>query len=170
LEERYLEFLGNFFLSASKARKQMDDLMVMSKHGFKGFEEMSSMFRRFYGLDKMEKSAPEYMKTWENASREFQKSFKEYLQILGVVPKEDYIALVKRYEDLKVRVRDQEETIRHLQMLLGEKGADQGESVKVFQDLMKKQSEQFVEMMDSVGEYFKKDDSKKEAKKEGRES
>ncbi len=170
MEEKYFEFLGNFFLSAAKARKQMDDLMAMSKHGFKGFEEMSSMFRRFYGLDKVEKNAPEYMKTWEQASEEFQKSFKEYLNILGVVPKEEYIALVKRYEDLKVRVRDQEETIRHLQMLLGEKGADQGESVKVFQDLMKKQSEQFVEMMDSVGEYFKKDDRKKVEKKEGRES
>jgi phage tail tape-measure protein len=166
LEEKYFEFLGNFFLSAAKAQKQMDDIMAMSKHGFKGFEEMSSMFRSFYGLDKMEKNAPEYMKTWENASEEFQKSFKEYLNILGVVPKEDYIALVKRYEDLKVRVRDQEETIRHLQMLLGEKGSDQGESVKVFQDLMKKQSEQFVEMMDSVGEYFKKNDRKKEEKKD----
>ena len=162
MDEKYLEFLGNFFLSAAKAQKQMDDLMLMSKQGFKGFEDMSAMFRRFYGLDKMEKDAPEYMKTWEKASEEFQKSFKEYLNMMGVVPKEDYIALVKRYEELKKRVQDQEETIRHLQMLLSEKGADQGESMKVFQDLMKKQSEQFVEMMDSVGQYFKEDDKKKE--------
>lgn len=166
MDDKYLEFLGNFFLSAAKGRKQMDELMSMSRKGFKGFEEMSSMFRKFYGLDKLEKGAPEYVQNWDKATAEFQKSLKEYLNIMGLVPREDHVELVGKYEKLKKKVADQEETIRHLQLLLRNKGSDQGETAKVFQDLMKKQSEHFVEMMDAVGGYFKKecDEDKKDKK------
>ncbi len=166
MDEKYLEFLGNLFLSAAKGRKQMDELMRMSREGFKGFVEMSSMFRKFYGLDKIEKSAPEYVQNWEKAVNEFQKSFKEYLNMIGVVSKKDYLDLVVKYEELKKKAADQEETIRHLQILLKNKGTDQGEPSKIFQDIMKKQSEQFVEMMDAVGGYFTKegDEANKEKK------
>jgi hypothetical protein len=166
LDEKYLEFLGNFLLSAAKGRKQMDELMCMSRMGFKGFEEMASMFRKFYGLDKIEKGGPEYVQNWDKAAEEFRNSFKEYLDIMGVVPKKDYVELVGKYEELKKKVADQEETIRHLQILMKNKGADQGETARIFQDMMKKQGEQFVEIMDAVGGYFKKesDESKNEKK------
>jgi geranylgeranyl pyrophosphate synthase len=155
MDEKNLEILWRFFLNAAKGQKGLDDLMRMSRKGFKGFEEMASMFRKFYGLENLEKDAPEYMRAWEKASEEFQKSFREYLNIMGVIPKDDYLEIVRKYEDLKKKVADQEETIRHLQLLLGKKSIDQGETTKVFQDLMKKQSEQFMEMMDAVGGYFK---------------
>ncbi|MFO8084796.1 MAG: hypothetical protein R6U27_10815 [Desulfobacterales bacterium] len=137
----------------------MEEFFKLSQQGFKGFEEMSAMFQKFYGLEnleKIEKDAPDYAKIMQKATSDFQDSFRQYLAMLGVVPKEDYIGLVKKYEELKKRVTDQEETIRHLQMLLGEKHADQGETVKVFQDLIEKQSEQFVEMMNAAGQYFQK--------------
>jgi hypothetical protein len=155
LDEKYLEFLGRLFMNAAKSQKGLDEFMRMSRKGFKGFEEMASVFRKFYGLENMEKDAPEYMRAWEKAAEEFQRSFREYLNIMGVVSKEDYLEIVRKYEDLKKKVADQEETIRHLQQLLGKKGLDQGETARVFQDLMKKQSEQFMEMMDAVGGYFK---------------
>ncbi len=132
----------------------MEDFFELSRRGFKGMEEMSVMFRKFYGLDNMEKNTADCMKAWEKNSAEFQESFKQFLAMFGVVPKEEYISLVKKYEELKKRVGDQEETIRHLQLLLGEKSADQGETVKVFQSLIEKQSEQFMEMMNAVGQYF----------------
>ena len=158
MDDKYLEFLGNLFLSASKSQKQMENFFKLSRQGFKGFDEMSTMFRKFYGLDSLEKDAPEYAGIWKNAAEEFQKSFRQYLNMLGVVPKEDHISLVKKYEELKKRVADQDETIRHLQMLLGEKNAGEGETVKVFQDLIKKQNEQFMEMMNAVGQYFQNQD------------
>jgi hypothetical protein len=161
VDDKYLEFLGNLFLSAAKNKKQMEDLLKLSRQGFKGFEEMSSMFRKFYGLENIEKDAPEYMKNWRNATEEFQNTFKEYMTIMGVVPREDYIKLVEKYEELKKKVADHEETIHHLKLLLRDKSVDQGETVKVFQDLMTKQSEQFMEIMNSVGQYFQKEDPDK---------
>ncbi|MCU0613875.1 MAG: hypothetical protein MUD09_02190 [Desulfobacterales bacterium] len=161
MDDKYLEFLGNLFLSAAKSQKQMEDLFKLSRQGFKGFEEMSTMFRKFYGLENIEKDTPEYIKSWWNAGEEFQKAFREYLTMVGVVPKEDYISLVEKYEQLKKKVAGQDETIRHLQTLLRDKNIDQGETVKVFQDLVTKQSEQFMEMMNAVGQYFQKEDQNK---------
>jgi len=161
VDDKYLEFFGNLFLSAAKSQKQMEDLFKLSRHGFKGFEEMSVMFRKFYGLENIEKDTPEYINIWRNAGEEFQKAFREYLKMVGVVPKEDYISIVEKYEQLKKKVADQDETIRHLQILLRDKSVDQGETVKVFQDLMTKQSEQFMEMMNAVGHYFQKEDQDK---------
>lgn len=163
MDDKNLEFMGNFFLNAAKCRKQMEDFFKLSRQGFKGFEEMSAMFKKFYGLENLEKNAPDYSKAMQNAAEEFQNSLRQYLKMLGVVPKEDYISLVKKYEELKQRAADQEETIRHLQLLLGEKSADQGETVKVFQDLIEKQSEQFMEMMNAVGQYFQKDQNDESA-------
>ena len=161
MDDKYLEFLGNLFLSAAKSQKQMEDLFKLSRQGFKGFEEMSTMFRKFYGLENIEKDTPEYIRSWRNAGEEFQKAFREYLTMVGVVPKEDYISLVEKYEQLKKKVAGQDETIRHLQTLLRDKNIDQGETVKVFQDLVTKQSEQFMEMMNAVGQYFQKEDQNK---------
>ena len=161
MDDKYLEFLGNLFLSAAKNKKQMEDLLKLSRQGFKGFEEMAAMFRKFYGLENIEKDAPEYIKHWRNATEEFQNTFREYMAMMGVVPREDYIKLVEKYEELKKRVVDQDETIRHLKLLLRDKSVDQGETVKVFQDLMAKQSEQFMEIMSSVGQYFKKEEPDK---------
>ncbi len=165
MDDKNLEFMGNFFLNAAKCRKQMEDFLKLSRQGFKGFEEMSDMFKKFYGLENLEKSAPDYSKALQSAAEQFQNSLRQYLKLLGVVPKEDYISLIKKYEELKQRTADQEETIRHLQMLLGEKSADQGETVKVFQDLIEKQSEQFMEMMNTVGQYFQKDQNEESAMK-----
>jgi hypothetical protein len=95
------------------------------------------------------------MELWKKTSETFQDSLKEYFNIMGVVPKDEHLALVQKYELLKKKTADQEETIKHLQMLLKEKGSDQGETVRVFQDLMKKQSEQFIETMNAISKSFK---------------
>ena len=59
-----------------------------------------------------------------------------------MVPKDEHLALVKKYEELKEKVAAQEETINNLRMLLEEKKAEtQGELVKGFQELLEKQSE-----------------------------
>lgn len=162
MDEKFLEFIGQLFLNAAKGKKQYEDMLNLGRKGMAGFEEMTSMYLKFCGLAPSGKKTDEYLETWNRASEEFRKSFKEYLNLMGVVPKEDYLKLVKRCEELKSRAADQEETIRNLQVLLGEKGTDQGETAKVFKELMEKQSEQFVEMMKTVGGYFKKEDGTKE--------
>ena len=160
MDKHFLEFWGNFLINAAKGQKQLEDMSKWMQQGFKGFDELTAMFRKFYGLEHMEKDTFDYMETWKKASEDFQKSFKDYLRLMGVVPKEEHLTLVKKYEELKEKVAFQEDTIRNLRMLLDEKKAEpQGEVVKGFQEIIEKQTEQFQETMETFGRFFKKDEN-----------
>jgi hypothetical protein len=100
---------------------------------------------------------------WRNPKEKahFSASFKEYLALFGAAPREDYLALVKKVEELKERVESQDETIRHLRILLAEAKKEEYRSVAGhFEDLVQKQAEQFQNLMDSLGQVFKKGDSR----------
>lgn len=160
MDKHFLEFWGNFLINAAKEQKRMEDLSKWMQQGFKGFDDLTEMFRKFYGLEHMEKDTPAYMESWEKASENFLESFKDYLELMGMVPKDEHLALVKKYEELKEKVAGQEETIKSLRLLLEEKRAEsQGELVKGFQDLIDKQSKQFQETMVTFGRFFKKDNN-----------
>ncbi len=162
MDRHFLEFWGNFLINTAKGQKQMEDISKWMQQGFEGFDELTGMFKKFYGLEHMEKDTPAYIETWEKASDNFQQSFKDYLHMIGVVPKDEHLTLVKKYEELKEKVAAQEETINNLRMLLEEKKAEtQGELVKGFQEILEKQSEQFQETMETFGKFFKKDKNKK---------
>ncbi len=154
MDRHFLEFWGNLFLNAAKGQKSLEDMDRWIRQGFSGFEELTAMFQRFYGLDHLDKDSPDYVKMWKKAGQDFQESFKDYLSLFDLVPREDYLSLIEKYEALKERVATQEETIKHLRMLLGEKVSVPGEVVKGFQDLMQKQREQFQKLMESIGQSF----------------
>lgn len=156
MDKNFLEFWGNFLINVAKGQKQLEDMAKWMGQGFKGFEDLTVMFRKFYGLDRLAKGSPDYLKMREKAQEAFQNSFKDYLSLFGVVPKEEHLALVKKYEELNEKVAAQEETIKHLRILLGEKVFDPGEVVTGFQELMKKQSDQFQQLMESISQSFQK--------------
>ncbi len=162
MDRHFLEFWGNFLINAAKGQKQLEDMSKWMQQDFEGFDELTGMFNKFYGLEHMEKDTPVYTETWKEASESFQKSFKDYLRLMGVVPKNEHLTLVKKYEELKEKVAAHEETIIHLRMLLEEKKAEtQGELVQGFQEIIEKQSEQFQETMETFDRFFKKDKNKK---------
>ena len=163
MDKHFLEFWGNFLINTAKEQKRMEDLSKWMQKGFKfkGFDDLTEMFRKFYGLEHMEKDTPAYMESWEKASENFLESFKDYLELMGMVPKDEHLALVKKYEQLKEKVAGQEEIIKSLRLLLEEKRAEsQREVVKGFQDLIEKQSQQFQETMETFGRFFKTDTNK----------
>ena len=79
-------------------------------------------------------------------------SFKEYLELLGVVPLEEYAVLARQCEELKEKLAEQEETIRHLRLLADEKGMGLEATTLEFQKLIKKQGEQFQKFIKNLGE------------------
>ena len=166
MDRHFLEFWGNFLVNAAKEQKRLEDLSKWMQQGFKGFEDLmgsddlTEMFRKFYGLEHMEKDTPANMETWKKASENFLESFKEYLDLMGMVSKDEHQALVKKYGELKEKVAGQEKTINNLRLLLeGKRAESQGELVKGFQNLIDKQSRQFQETMETFGSFFKKDNN-----------
>jgi len=157
VDKHFLEFWGNFLINSAKEQKRMEDLTKWMQQGFKGFNDLTEMFKKFYGLEQMEKDSPAYMDTWEKASENFLNSYKDYLNLMGMVSKDEHLTLSKKYEELKEKAAAQEETIHHLRLLLKEKKTEsQEELVQGFQNLIEKQSKQFQETMETLGIFFQK--------------
>lgn len=161
MDPHFLEFWGNLLVNASKEQRRLEDLYKWIQQGFNGFDDLTEMFRKYYGLDHMEKDSPYYLKTFKKASENFLESFKDYFDSMNMVPKEKHLVLVQKYEALKEKVAVQEETIKNLQLLLREKRAEsQDEIVKGFQNLIEKQSKQFQKTMETFGTFFNKENNK----------
>ena len=164
MDKQFLEFLGNFFINAAKSQQQAEDMAKWMAHGFSGFNALTKLFQSCYGMDQLEEGSAEYVKIMQQAQAAFWESFQNYLNLFGMVPKEEHLALVKRCEELKEKIAAQEETIKHLRMLLDEKMFDQSAVVTGLQDLMKEQTDQFQELLTSSAQFFKKESRSKKGK------
>ena len=163
MNRRFLEFWGKALLQAAQSQKQLEDLAKWCQRGFLGFQDYSQLFKASYGLDERAESSPDYFTQWKKSEDDFRESFKGYLNLLGMVPREEYAALARKYEELKEKVAEQEETIRLLRMLLEEKGLGLAATSLEFQRLIEKQGEQFQKLMQGLGEPVKPEDPQPEA-------
>ena len=119
--------------------------------GMSGFRDLTEMFRQFYGLGSQR---PDGEAEWETARHSFEKAYRAYLDMLGVVPKADYTALEKQVEALQEKVQHQEAALRRLRLELSESRMAEGNVVRGFQELIQVQSEQFQELTESVSRFF----------------
>ena len=154
MDSQFLEFWGKCFLNAAKGQKALEDMAAWMRQGFTGFEEMTALFQKAYGLDQVAKESPDYFEMWKKAQEDFKNCFTDYLAIFGGVPRDEHMSLVKECEELKEKVASQEETIKHLQMLLSQVKTE--EVSGQLENLVQKQAQQFQKIMESFGESFKK--------------
>ena len=150
MDKQFLEFWGHYLLAAAKGQKQLEDINDWLRQGFSGFEELTAMFKKFYGLERHPDDNSDSAKAWENAAAGFRNSFNAYLNLMGVVPRDKYQALEERCDVLQKKVADQEDTIKVLRSLLAEEGTYQGETVKVLQNLVNKQTSAFETLMKNL--------------------
>ena len=172
MDEKFLEFWGNLLLNAAKSKQQTEALMRWLRMGLpgmasppaspkppSGFDEMVAIFQKLYGLDNITDKNQDSQKTWAEALEKFQKSFQDSLALYGVVPKKEHLALVEKYEKLKARCSDQEETIRHLRMLLEDRSDQESDTATQLQDIVRNQGDLFQKMVTDFGHYFSGDTS-----------
>jgi len=168
VDEKFLEFWGNFLIQIARGKKQTSDMNslmqkqlnmfkdVMSHNFFSGFNEMTALFQKFYGLEQISERGAEYHHLTKKAKEDFHKSFTEYVSMMGMTSKAEYLNLVQKYEKLKEKCADHEETIKHLQMLLDAKSGDQGNVIGSLQSIVKDQGDLFQNMMRNFSQHTKK--------------
>ncbi len=170
MDEKFLEFWGNLLINAASSKKQSDDLFRWMRMGFpdfsekpqknvSGFDDMFATFRRLYGLDTLSDKNAEYDRMREKALKDFRHSFKEYLSYTGFVPQKEHLALMEKYEQLKAKCADQEETIEHLNTLLKAKKKQatptpSAEMPQQLHDMFKSQGELFQKMVKDFSQCF----------------
>ena len=162
MDSRFLEFWGNFLLSAAKGQEQAENLNRLVREGVKAFEQQMSLFEKFYGLDRKADSPDQYAQMWSKAASDFAKSYHEFMGLMGTVSREDHEALRRENEELTRKVAALEEALKREKKEAGSRETDPADVVKGFEGLMKKQAEQFQALMESYGKMY-------EVKKPGRE-
>jgi uncharacterized coiled-coil protein SlyX len=155
VNRHFLEFWGKALLQAAQSQKQLEDLAKWCQRGIFSFQDYTQIFKTSYGLDEVAADNPDYFSVWKKAEENFRESFREYLNLFGVVPREEYAALARQYDELKARMAEQEETIKLLRRLLEEKGLGLEATSLEFQKLIEKQGEQFQKFIQGLGEAVK---------------
>ena len=89
MDTNFYEFWGQSFLNVAKGQRQMNEFDQWLRQGLSGSDSLSALFRQVYGLDKVEKDGDEFQGLYEKAMHSFQQSFREYLQLFDVVPREE---------------------------------------------------------------------------------
>lgn len=154
MDRKFLEFWGNFLLSAAKGQEQVETLGRLASEGTRTFERQLALFQKFYGLDKKPDPSSPYAEMWTKAAADFMKSYQEFVGLMGMVPREDFEALSRENEALKKQVGKLEESLRRGRKKPGGTDVDPAEVVKGFEGLMKKQAEQFQALMTSYGKLY----------------
>ena len=106
MNRHFLEFWGKALLQAAQSQKQLEDLAKWCQRGIFSFQDYSQLFKTSYGLDQVKEDSPDYFSIWNKAEENFQESFREYLNIFGVVPREEYAALARRMKSYKQKWRN----------------------------------------------------------------
>ncbi|MBM4273169.1 MAG: hypothetical protein FJ134_01720 [Deltaproteobacteria bacterium] len=155
MNRHFLEFWGKALLQAAKSQQHLEDLANWTQRGFIGFQDYTKLFKAAYGLEDVKEDSPDFFNLWRKAEKDFRESFREYLNLLGMVLREEYDSLARKCEELKEKVAEQEETLKHLRTLLDEKGLGMEATTVEFQNLVKKQGEQFQKFIKGLGESLK---------------
>ena len=151
MDRQFLEFWGNVLLTAAKGQQQLEELAPWLKDMGADSHEWASLFRKIYGLDTNLSGT----QAWDQATRQFQSSLKEWLALFDMVPRSELTEAQNKIKDLEQQLTDQQVTIAQLQELLNQKGIPSSKAVLEFSHLMQKQSDQFQELMGSIGNVFK---------------
>ena len=106
MDEYFYEFWQNQLITVEKGQKQMQDMTKLIMQGLSGFEEVPEMIGKFCSMDFWSKETCDYIKAWEMTREDFQKFFKDYLNLMGLVPKDDYLELANKYNNMDESVTD----------------------------------------------------------------
>ena len=87
-EPALFRVLGQGPPQAAQSQKQLEDLAKWCQRGIFSFQDYTELFKTSYGLDQVAEDNPDYFSIRNQAEEKFQESFREYLNIFGVVPRE----------------------------------------------------------------------------------
>jgi hypothetical protein len=141
MEEYFYEFWKNQLNTLEKGQKQMQDMTKLIMQGLNGFEEVPEMFVKFYSMDFWSKETCDYIKAWEMTREDFQKFFKDYLNLMGLVPKHEHLAVINKYNDLNQSAIDQKK-------LLADQEKEIARQKRIFTDQKKEISKQKALVVD----------------------
>ena len=167
MDTQALELWGNMFLNAARGQRLMEDFLHLMEKEFGSVREMFDVFSKWWGVGLSLQDIPGCLNAFLKTTEDVQKAFMGgFFSLMNYPSQADYQALLKDYEDLKETSERQEEDIRRLQEALDEKLSVHGEGITAFQNLMKRQTQQFQELMANFSKIFQEPGRPEERQKD----
>ena len=155
MDRRFLEFLGNSFLSAARGQAQMEEMADWFRRSLSGMEGLPAFFLRAYGLDSGTGGDLGGDKaTRKTALDDFQKAYGDWIRMMGAVPLSEYRKLEARCEALEKENEDQAKMIRYLSGVLSGEGDVQTTTLNALRELTDRQTEHFSALVTAFSEYL----------------
>lgn len=156
-----MDFSGNFLLNPANVQKQFEYMVRSINLGVKGIEDMTKLYGRMFGMmEQTSAGAVDVLRSWKKTQEQFSVFYREYVSLMGLVPLEDHLAVVRQKEDLERRITSREESGHYFRQILSEVREVQGlDLAKQLNELFGKQTEQFKKTMNSFIDMYKKDSS-----------
>ncbi len=155
MDKNFLELWGNFLISIARGQRQMEEMGKWMGLDPGRFPDMTAWMGAFSapGASGKADAETDAASSWAATSEDLMNTYGQFLEFMGLVAKPEHLRVVRKYEALKEKAAEREETIRHLRMLLDERNGDQGRVVSTFQEMMRRQSEKFQELMREMGQH-----------------
>ncbi len=157
MDSRFLEFIGNFFLSAARSQKMLTDMHRWMGMAPRGNDDLGDLFSKFYGLKPLSADAADQA-AWKKAQASFQASLAGWWELMEVVPGSKYRALEKKVKALEEKIAAQERTIRRLRQSGDPEAGTPVAAVDAFTRLMEKQADEFQDLMQNLTRAFEPKD------------
>lgn len=137
MDKYFYEFWENQLINLDKGQKQMEDMTRWIMQGLSSFEELSGVSGKFYSMDFWTQETHDYLKAWEMTTQDFQKFFKDYLDLIGLVPRDEHLTLISKYKDLNETISDQQEEISKQKKMVADQKKEIADKKKLVTDQKK---------------------------------
>lgn len=155
MNRQFYEFWGNFFINVAQGQKQLEDMSTWMKKGFSGSDDLTTLFQQCYGLKSPGADTALDPKAWQNAFADFQQTFNQFAEQWGWVPQTRHQQMLDKCAELEKKVQQQQSTITKLRSLLEQEGKGHAELFQHYKGSLEEQSNQFQELMKSLGKVVK---------------
>ena len=142
MNKYFYEFWENHLNNLDKGQKQMEDMTRWIMQGLSSFEELPRTFGKLCSTDFWPKGTLDYIKAWEMTTEDFQKFFKYYLNLMGLVPKDEHLTLSNKYKELNESVADQKKGINDQKRMIAGHKKEIANQKKLVADLKKETADQ----------------------------
>lgn len=161
MDKNFLEYWGQIFMNAAQGQQQLENWNKWFRQSMGGENPfLKSMFNQ-QETEKPQETTPEIFEITKKATDAYKEMFKASLSMFDMISKEEYNKLLNENEELKEKILRQEEIIKNVKTKSKNDNYGQEDVVDNLTKIVKDQTQQFQDLMNQIGKYYKKDSSKK---------
>lgn len=140
------KFWENQFINLSEEQKQIEEMTRWAMGVLSGFKGVSENFGKLYKMDFWPIEACDYIKAWETTTEDFQKLYKYYLELVGLLPKDEHWALMDKFNDMNETIHVQTEEFSKQAKIV----ADQKKKITEQKKEIEKQKKSIAEKLQEI--------------------